>query len=220
VLRFHPELIQFAIKQKWISKKDGVFLSYAHRVRNSYYHTGKYDELDSEIAIQLFYKLIRLKFPVWKTAEHLMLISQSGTHPESDLMNWGFEKNLKTKEPFSDEYWRKGINHLLSYKSSIPIAILVASKLSKILDDVEYNLKFIERNGKDLNWNNVFLRYSVLTSWFLHNLEIDKPIKNMNTILNIYIVLNKHNEELIDISDLKNRDKKIFRVSKFPCLQP
>src|SRR4051812_25676091 len=39
VLRRYPELVQFAVTRKWITSDEGIFLSYAHRIRNEYYHS-------------------------------------------------------------------------------------------------------------------------------------------------------------------------------------
>lgn len=219
VLRYHPELVQFAADRGWISIKDGVFLSYAHRIRNSYYHSGEYDELDSEIAIQLFHKFIRAKFPDWKTARGILSLGasywdedqqESITCPGHERIQWGFEHQLERSDPFSDEYWEKGIGHLLTHKPPKPLASLISEKLTKLLDEIERSLDFIQRDGKDLDWNHVLADYSVITGWFCYNIENNKPITNLNAVLNIYMVISRHEEELLDITDADDRNDKFF----------
>lgn len=91
-----------------------------------------------------------------------------------------------------------------------PLARLISDKLAKLIENLDRNLGFIEREGKDLDWNNVLANYSVLTDWFLYNLEHKKPITNLNAVLNIYMVINRHEEELLDIPDKKSRHNKFF----------
>ena len=64
VSRNYPDLLAFAEKQKWVSGEDVHLLGFCHRVRNSFYHGGKWDVLDAELAIRLLYHFVKRQFPV------------------------------------------------------------------------------------------------------------------------------------------------------------
>ena len=105
-----------------------------------------------------------------------------------------------------------GIDYFLTYKSPKPLAILISEKLEKLLDDMERNLGFVLSDGKNLDWNDVLSGYGAITEWFGHNLCHNKPITNIKTVLNIYMVINRYEEELYDIVDAKERNNRFFEL--------
>ena len=123
----------------------------------------------------------------------------------------GFEERVANADPFSDEYWAEGIDYLLSYQSIGSLQHLIREKLLSVLDELEHDLDFIKRDGGDLDWNEVLVRYGVLTGWFGHNLENSKPICDLNAVLNIYLVINQREEELLDIVDPRERNDRFFK---------
>jgi hypothetical protein len=188
-------------------------------VRNVYYHEGEYDEIDSEIAIHLYYRLIRARFPDWKTARGMFSYGRSHwdaqreesvTFSADQRIEWGFESSLSHSDPFSDEYWTKGIDYLLSYQSNRDLRDLIGGKLDELLDEIEERINFIKADGRNLDWNHVLCDRSILTGWFCFNIENGRPITDLNAVLNIYMVINRHGEELLDIGDPKTRNEKFF----------
>jgi hypothetical protein len=218
ISRFHDELLRFAVEQNEITADESILLGYGHRVRNAYYHEGGYDELDSEIAILLFYRFIRVRFPKWKTAMSFHTLSSSYYDQDAkrsvttagfESVIFGFESQLTKKDPFGDEFWQKGISYLLTYQGSKSLAGLMSEKAHRLVDKLDHYISTLEAED-GFDWNNVLTRYEIFTSVFLNNLLKGKKLTNLTSVLNIYCVINRHENELLDIDDKTAREKKFF----------
>lgn len=220
ISRFHDQLLAFAVEQNEISTEERVLLQYGHRVRNAYYHDGGYDELDSEIAILLFYRIIREHFPSWKTGLPFYSLGsgyydaeskRSITTPGYGPIIFGFEDQLTQKDPFGDEYWEKGIAFLLTYVGSKSLAELMADKIHRMVDKAEHYISTLSvEDGFD--WNHVLARHEIITTMFVDNLVKGRKITDLNAVLNIYSVIVRSEEELLDIEDRNIRETRFIEL--------
>lgn len=218
ISRFYDELLRFGVEQKEITTDESTLLAYGHRVRNAYYHEGGYDDLDSEIAILLFYRFIRERFPSWKTAMpfhtlnssyHDSATGKSVISPGFEPVLFGFESELTQKDPFGDEFWQKGIAYLLTYRGTKSLTALMAEKVHRLVDKLDHYISTLE-SEEGFDWNHLLTRYEILTTLFLNNLLQGKKLTDLTAVLNIYCVINRHEDELLDIADAASRENKFF----------
>jgi hypothetical protein len=219
VSRAYKNLLDFAHDNGWIDEGDISLLTYAHAVRNSFYHQGSYDELDAELAIRLLYRFVEARFPVWKGSGSVIQISPHDSIPIEDAMDdaSGFcplvlSANGKARRGFdacddvqSEAYWKKAMKAILTYRPQDDICQLIFRKLNEFLEDIASRKHFINEN-KDLDFREVLVRrFGVHTPWFSHDLLDSSKSIHARGALNIYLALLKEEETLLDIADPAER---------------
>lgn len=125
VFRRHPDLVDFATQLGWMTKDNATLLSYAHQIRNAFYHEGDYDDLDGEIAVRLLYEFVRTFFPKWRTARPFLFISPqlpieveaarddpTGSAPIlAGFAQSGDNVFARSHSLKSEDYWQRMLNH-------------------------------------------------------------------------------------------------------------
>ena len=220
IMRFHHELVAFAEREGWLDSADARVLSYAHRIRNEAYHEGGFNALDGELAIRMFYALIKKRFPEWRTARGLLFISpnapvriedastdHSGNAPlvtrgeglEGDILSQSSELQSAT-------YWEQAIEDVLKYTGPADTKQLIHDRIIAYLDDLERSMDFIEHDSEGINLFDVISdRMTILTPAFSDAVIDGESTKSYNYALNVYAAVLPEEERLLDIVDPRER---------------
>lgn len=215
VSRYYKNLLDFAADKEWIDERDISLLTYAHAVRNSFYHDGDYNSLDAELAIRLMYHFVETRFPVWRGSGSIIQISPYDPIPIEDAMDdasgfcpltlnakIGFRRGLDAANDVESEaYWKDALNDLLTYRPSDDIRQLICQKVNEYLEEIERHKQFIA-DSKGVDFRGVLVhRFGVHTPWFSKDL-LDGG-KNIHALgaLNIYLAVLKDEESLLDVAD-------------------
>lgn len=215
VFRYHPELIAFAERLGWLDLTDARLLSYAHRIRNEFYHEGGFDTLDSELAVRLLYALIKRRFPEWRTARGLLFISPNPPVPIDNAATdaSGNAPLLTRRQATSDDiisqsadYWQRAIEDVLRYSSDDNIQQLIHDRIDAYLDDVERSMEFIQHDSKGINFYDVIShRMTILTPAFSKAVIDAESTQSYNYALNVYAAVLPEEDRLLDIGDPRER---------------
>ena len=214
----HARLLEFAVEMGWISQEDMFILRYAHRVRNAFYHEGRYDGLDAELAIRLLYRFICGYFPIARANHGVTQLSpydpipidsahddSGGFSPlllgiEGDARDgWSFSELIK-----SERYWKNALERILTYRPTDDIRLLIHKKVVGFIDELDANLRFLSENDT-LDFNEVLIRRfaritPALAGWIEQGWRMDSRVA-----LNIYLAALKDEERLLDIADEAER---------------
>lgn len=223
VKRRHPALLAFAKEQNWINEDEVMLLGFAHEVRNGFYHRGEDDDTDAEIAIRLLYRLVKEKFPKWKTG---YCISSSGSGNLIDIADAANDDGRSTMRidgvvhehklldflEGKEEYWQKAIEAVLTYKPDGDIRPLIHKKAMRIVCNLERDLKYARDNTGSSCLDILSSRFTVLTPAFSDEEYKGTKIKNPIYAINIYISLQKDEDRLRDIEDVNERAIECHRL--------
>lgn len=221
VMRFHRALLAFAQRQDWITADDAVLLSYAHEVRNGFFHRGEDDQTDAEIAIRLLYGFVKARFPKWRTGRSLLSLGRGRTirigdaaedeHGDNAMLFEG--ETVQYRNALQDEsYWTTSIDRLLTYNPTSDFRPLIHQKASRIVRCLKRDLKWIEENTGSSCMDVLGMRFSVLTPAF-DDAEIKgQKISDPMYAVNIYLSLQDDEERLHDIVDINQRALECYRL--------
>jgi hypothetical protein len=225
VSRNRADLLAFAKKQAWIGADDVHLLRYAHRVRNSFYHEGKWDGLDAELAIRLLYQFVNRHFPIWRGAQGLIEVSPHKPIPietaEEDATGFcplmvlcgdnSKEDAFGSGEAQSEVHWKAAIGRILTYRPTEAIQALIRRKIVQSLDEVEYRIRFInESKDIDFTWVTAH-RFAVFSPMF-ERLTMERKRMSASGALNMYLAILDNEEKLLDISDPAERARAFHRL--------
>jgi hypothetical protein len=202
---YYNKLIGFAVKEKLLTDKESELLKYAHRIRNEIYHKSISDELTTQSAFLVYYNILRIKLPDWGHPWGLIGYMDLPGYRQID-----FGQGLSNKDPiFDKEYYRNAYEFLmnkLAFKNDLPI--VVKKILIEQLDRIIWNIDFIKKSLKEINFYDVLGRYWYLNNDFVKFTKEQRKPKNLDSILLIYLFIREHKEELDDLNDLIKRQKR------------
>ena len=220
VFRHHPELVAFAERHGWLDQNDARLLSFAHRIRNEFYHEGGFNALDGELAVRLLYSLIKTRFPEWRTARGMIMISSNPPLPiekaatddsgNAPLVTRGqaviddiLEHSNDIQSPV---YWQQAINDVLQYTGDSDTKQLIHDRIVAYLNDIERSMDFIEHDSEGINFYDVISdRMTILTPAFSNAVIDGKSTQSYNYALNIYAAVLPEEDRLLDIIDPHER---------------
>lgn len=223
VMRRYPSLLNFAKEQNWITDDEVLLLGFAHEVRNGFYHRGEDDDTDAEIAIRLLYRLVKEKFPVWKTGYGLFSSGSGKLIDFADAANddgrstmriEGVDHEHKVLDFLEgkEDYWHKAIAAMLTYVPDGDIRPLIHKKAMRIVRNLERDLKYARDNTGSSCLDILSSRFTVLTPAFSNEECKGTKIKNPIYAINIYLSLQKDEDRLHDIADVNERAMECHRL--------
>ena len=212
VVRWHGELVDLAVRLGWMTEDDGTLVSYAHRVRNNFYHEGGYDDLDGEIAIRLLYTFVKTHFPKWRTARPMLLISaelpvdfttaQDDASGSAPLLTTTDGSLVPSNVLRSEDHWQQMLDDVFKYRGVDETTELIRAKIVTIIDKIEQSIEFIRHGGEGIDFNHVLLhRFSMLTPVFENEIIGGRRMLDAIVALNIYLAILPDEDRLFDIED-------------------
>ncbi len=223
ISRRHPELLAFAEAQGWITSDDVRLIGFAHRVRNSFYHKGRYDDADAEIAIVLLYRFIERYLPLWRNSQFGVMVSPhdairveeaiddaTGFCPiDFDFDDANDEDVLAYSSQYSDgEHWQKVVSEVLNYRGDHPAPVLIQQQLLALLDSIEDSLTFVKGDGKGIDFYDVMTwRFAVFSGIFTAFMMDGRQLHKPEVALHFYLASLDEEERLLDIADPREREK-------------
>jgi hypothetical protein len=218
VLRNHAELLKFAKSSGWITEDGFITLTFAHRIRNAFYHKGQYERTDAELVIRLLYRFIREHFPVWRTSMPLIGLSPyepipleaapgdaTGFCPLMLVSGEHWDDSLRQSDVVGDpDYWSKAMDRVLSYAPPDDLRLLIFKKIEEELDQIETDLESLTAYPVDFNWV-LSRRFCVFTPAFTDALGGRRELRDPVAALNIYLAMLDAEEKLLDVEDENER---------------
>lgn len=221
VSHLHAELSLFAKDEGWISDSDVSLLNYTHKVRNKFYHEGRFDELDAELCIRLLYRFIDFHFPKWRTATWGVQLTPNDPIPIEQAVEdeSGFSPLIVGCEDETDEhsslvqsedYWAKALPQILSYRPTESICYLIQRKATELLDSIQGRIDFISENYPINLFDVMIQRFSIFTDAFVDAWAAGKN-PTIGEAINIYLAVLPHEERLLDMVDPQERTKEFHK---------
>jgi hypothetical protein len=231
VLRYHAPLVEFAQSQGWIDRDDEILIKFAHQVRNSTYHEGRFDSSDGELAIRLLYGLIKRRFPEWGTGRGIFFcpdeapmpiskahLNESGRAP---LFADDADPPAKEKAMSLDDgrEWILQIPRVLTYEGERSTREIIHDRIASYIDAVERDVLWIRKDSKGLNLLDMLSwRLTILTPAFSQAYLRGEHASDYNWALNVYASLLPEEERLLDIDSPHDRAaacNDLFRKHRF-----
>jgi len=206
---YYNNLIGFATEEKLLTSTESDLLKYAHRIRNEIYHKGISDDLTMQSAFLIYFNILKIKLPEWGHPWGLIGYTSLPGYEQIDF-GQGLSKKLKI---FDEDYYRKAYKYLLDkFVFTDKLGNTVKKILYDQLDRIDHNMDFVNKEIREINFYDALGWYWYLNDDFEKFASKNRKPKNLDSILLIYSFLRLYKDELDDINDLVERQKKGHRL--------
>jgi hypothetical protein len=216
----HADLLDLAVAEDWITEAESKSLAFAHRIRNRAYHEGdSEDEVDLQIGITLLYRIIRHRFPEWRTSMIWQEFPSLGPIPIENAASdptGNAPLILGTDGPKSsflgDEGWAEFLGGCLTYDDAKDIRPLTWRWIENLIDDVQNSLDYLTEDEK-MNYVPVLARrFAPVSHVFCCCPKVSQSRISAVGALNIYMAVLGEEERLLDIPDEAKRNEEFHKL--------
>jgi hypothetical protein len=216
VNRWHAALLRFARNNGWIDDAAVDALTYAHGIRNETYHSGNVEDDSCEFAFLLLVSVLREYLPRHSSGKALTLLTAGVVElPEIERDPTGAARvTLNSEMPshtVSRYSWASFVGELLPAAEGERMMALLRGRLDATFALDRRRLDFISTSGVEVGLYDV-VEFRFFNAGMMADPDRVAPRLSVSGALNMYLALLPREEELLDIAEPAERQKRLSEV--------